>query len=211
MEAVAHGELADRPPISAWRHFPGRESNARDLAKAMIEFQTTYDWDYLKVNPRAVYYHEAWGNEYDYSKYNDIMPTRVKTLVNGKEDLKLIRELSGVEGSFADQLEALRLIKAELGEEVPMFQTIFTPIGILANLCGLRSLGRYREAPREQSALIAMIQEDPKSVHAALSAIAKTLAKYAAAVLKTGVDGVFYAALGMARTGYFPAGNGMSS
>lgn len=203
LEAVLNGELADRPPVSAWRHFTEAEHNAQDLSKAMIAFQRKYEWDYMKINPRAVYYHEAWGNEYDYSKYNDVVPLRTKHIIDTKDDLVKIQELSGVDGVFAEQLEAIRLIKAEIKDEVPMFQTIFTPIGVLLNLCGLRSLGRYRESPREDSALINLIYEDKEMVHKALFAIACTLAKYAAAVIKSGADGVFYAALGMARTGYF--------
>ncbi len=203
MWAIANGEPADRPPVSAWRHFPGQEDNATSLARAMLEFQDKYDWDYMKVNPRAVYYHEAWGNEYDYSRYNDVLPTRVKHRIHDSQDLHTLQELPGTAGPFGEQLESLRLIKSRTPKDLPIFQTIFTPIGVLANLCGLRSLGRYREAPREGSALIKMLAEDREGVHAALRAIATTLASYAAAVLETGVDGIFYAALGMARTGYF--------
>jgi uroporphyrinogen decarboxylase len=201
--ATVKGEIADRPPVSAWRHFPGKETSAVELARAMLDFHARFDWDFIKVNPRAVYYHEAWGNEYDYSRYNDIMPTRTRTAIADKKDLWSIGEVPGTAGPFAEQLEALRLIKQGSVSDIPIFQTIFTPIGILANLCGLRSLGRYREAPRAESALIKLMAEEPAGVHSALRAIARTLATYAAAVLETGVDGVFYAALGMARTGYF--------
>jgi uroporphyrinogen decarboxylase len=203
MEAVLNGELADRPPISAWRHYIDHEHDAQDLAKIMIEHQKKYDWDYMKINPRAVYYHEAWGNEYDFTKYNDIIPTCVKRAVNEKKDLEKIQELSGVDGVFAEQLEAIRLIKGEMKDELPIFMTIFTPIAVLLNLCGMRSLGRYREAPREESAIIKLIYEDKNLVHKSIAAIARTLAKYAAAAVKSGADGVFYAALGMARSGYF--------
>lgn len=203
IQAIANGELADRAPVAAWRHFPGHEASAASLAQAMLEFQATYDWDYMKVNPRAIYYHEAWGNEYDYSRYNDVLPTLMKHRIHDTHDLHSLQKLPGTVGPFGEQLAALKLIKSQVPEDLPIFQTIFTPIGVLANLCGLRSLGRYREAPREESALIKLLAEDRKGVHAALRAIATTLASYAAAVLETGVDGVFYAALGMARTGYF--------
>jgi uroporphyrinogen decarboxylase len=121
---------------------------------------TKYDWDYVKINPRAVYYHEAWGNEYDYTRYNDVIPTRVKTVVNQRSDLEKIQVLPGDQGVFAEQLEAVRKVIAGLNGEVPVFQTVFTPIGILLNLCGMRSLGRYRELPAEGSPVIQMLQED---------------------------------------------------
>lgn len=31
--SVLAGEVADRPPISAWGHFVGREETAKDLAE----------------------------------------------------------------------------------------------------------------------------------------------------------------------------------
>lgn len=44
--AVLHGERADRPPISAWRHFPQFEHDGPAvMAKAMLDFQSRYDWD----------------------------------------------------------------------------------------------------------------------------------------------------------------------
>jgi len=54
------GEATDRPPVSFWRHFYHRESSAQELAEAMLEFRPTYDWDLMKVNPRASYHVEDW-------------------------------------------------------------------------------------------------------------------------------------------------------
>ena len=90
-----------------------------------------------------------------------------------------------------------------VGPDVPVFAGAFTPIGILLNLCGYRSIGRYREAPREESSLIRLCLEHPTEVHKALKNIANTMAKYNQRMKEAGVTGVFYAALGMARTGYF--------
>ncbi|CAK7073216.1 MAG: hypothetical protein DELT_01992 [Desulfovibrio sp.] len=202
MNAVVRGEVADRAPISAWRHFPGMEETPEDLARAMSDFQDTYDWDYMKINPRAVYYHEVWGNEYDYSVYQDVLPTLVKKIVNSPEDLGKITRQPSTAAPLAQQVDAVKLLKARYGDSLPMFQTVFTPIGILLNLCGQRSLGRYRESPREESALVDLMAHHSQAVHSALKAIAETLADYAHDLVSAGVDGAFYAALGMAREGY---------
>lgn len=202
--AVLAGEMPDRTPISAWRHFTDCEhSGPGVLAKTMLDFQAKYDWDYLKINPRAVYYHEAWGNVYDYEHYNDVVPARIKTVVQERSDLDKIEQLAGDQGVFAEMLSAVRQVVEGTNHEVPVFQTVFTPIGILLNLCGMRSLGRYRESSRDGSPVIQMIQEDGALVHKAMKAISLTIADYVSALSKTGADGIFYAALGMARTGYF--------
>lgn len=52
-EAVLNHELADRPPVSAWRHFTENEHSGADLfVETMLKWQNTYDWDYVKLQPR---------------------------------------------------------------------------------------------------------------------------------------------------------------
>ncbi len=204
VEAVLHGELADRPPITCYHHFPDFEhSGPKVMADTMLAFQKEYDWDYVKLNPRAVYYYEAWGNTYDYDHYNDVVPTRTSNLVKNVDDLEKIIEMTGDEPIWKEQYEMTAQVVQGVGKDVPVFAGAFTPIGILLNLCGYRSVGRYRESPREESNLIKLCNEHPAEVHRALKKLANTMAKYCERMKETGIEGVFYAALGMARTGYF--------
>ncbi len=53
--AAVRGEQLDRVPISFWGHDYLREWSAEGLASAMLERHFNYDWDWMKVNPRAVY------------------------------------------------------------------------------------------------------------------------------------------------------------
>lgn len=200
--ALMSGEAADRPPVMAWQHFVGLEKRAEDLVRAEIEFQHKYDWDLLKINPRAVYYHEVWGNEYDYSKYNGVIPACTRKTIESSRDLYKITEKSSTNSILREQISIVRKIVGAIGDDVPVLQTVFTPIGVLLNLCGARSLGRYREAPREESPIIRLFKQDRAGVHRALLAIANTLADYVASILAAGADGIFYAALGMSREGY---------
>ena len=83
LEAVLNGELADRPPITCYHHFLEYEhGGAKLMADTFLKFQKEYDWDIVKLNPRAVYYYEAWGNTYDYEYYNDVAPTRTSNLIH---------------------------------------------------------------------------------------------------------------------------------
>ena len=59
--------MPDRVPISFWRHFYEKESTAEGLAEAMISFQKKYDWDFMKVNPRASYHIEGWGAKVEFN------------------------------------------------------------------------------------------------------------------------------------------------
>ena len=61
VQAVLEGETVDRPPISVWRHFYDRETTSQGLVESMLGFQRQYDWDFMKVNPRAQYHVEDWA------------------------------------------------------------------------------------------------------------------------------------------------------
>jgi uroporphyrinogen decarboxylase len=63
MAALA-GQPVEQVPVSFWGHDFLREWSAQGLAEAMLESFRRYDWDYMKVNPRATYYAEAWGCRY---------------------------------------------------------------------------------------------------------------------------------------------------
>ena len=110
MDAVLNGELADRPPVSAWRHFTECEhSTPKVFADMMIEFQNAYDWDYIKLQPRASYYAEAWGAEFDYNAYNGgVSAPCVKPAVSNADELDKIVELTGKEPVFQEQVEAVK-------------------------------------------------------------------------------------------------------
>ena len=61
VEAALRGEPVDRVPISMWGHNYLKEWTPEGLAEAMLENYRAYDWDYMKVNPRASYHVEDWG------------------------------------------------------------------------------------------------------------------------------------------------------
>src|SRR3972149_181483 len=67
VRAALRGEEVDRLPVSMWRHFFTRETSASLLAEAMLGFQDRFDWDFMKVNPRASYHVEPWGAKIQFS------------------------------------------------------------------------------------------------------------------------------------------------
>ena len=144
MDAVLNGELADRAPVSAWRHFTECEhSTPKVFADMMIEFQNAYDWDYIKLQPRASYYAEAWGAEFDYNAYNGgVSAPCVKPAVSNADELDKIVELTGKEPVFQEQVEAVKQV-IQQSNGTPVFHTIFCPTAIMQKCCGQVSIGRY--------------------------------------------------------------------
>jgi uroporphyrinogen decarboxylase len=179
--AAIRGEAVDRPPLSFWGHDFLREWSAAGLADAMIEPVETFGYDYLKVNPRATYYAEAWGAAYRPSNDAARGPETESFPLGEASDLGAVETLDGSTGAFAEQLKALRLIGARLGGEVPFIQTVFSPLSVVARLADSREPVRR------------WMTEAPEALHGALRAVAQTLASYSRACLDAGADGVFFA------------------
>jgi uroporphyrinogen decarboxylase len=186
VKAALHGKPVDRPPISFWRHFFEKETSAAGLAEAMLGFQHTYNWDFLKVNPRACYHAEPWGCRFQFSGQPHIDPKLIEAAINTPDDWLRIKPLSPTTGAFGEQLEALRLIREGLHGEVPFVETIFTPLSVAGRLVG------------SDDVMCEHLRQYPERVHEALEAITLTFEGFAKACLDVGVDGLFYATTGWA-------------
>ena len=179
--AALHGEEADRPPVSFWGHDFLREWSAEGLAAAMLEPVRAFDYDYLKVNPRATYYAEAWGCRYRPSHDPVRGPETEHWVLREASDLEAIRPIDAQRGPFGEQLEALRLIADGLGAEVPFVQTVFSPLSVVGRLAN------------GQEAVQRWMTEAPGALQAALDAVTETLAAYTLACLDAGANGIFFA------------------
>jgi uroporphyrinogen decarboxylase len=201
VEAALRGEPIDRPPVAAWRHFIPEERSAESLAEAHLRFFAEYDWDWLKVNPRATYYAEAWGSRFDYDDYSGVLPRQLHTPVAAPADLAAITPRSPTAGAFAEQLDLLRRIK-DGSADAPLIQTVFSPLSVLTFLIARPDdpAGDAALAVRFER-LRGLLHEHPQAVHAALGAIAETLAGYAAASVDAGASGIFFAIVRLARAG----------
>src|SRR5581483_5441912 len=190
LEAAVRGKPVDRPPVSAWRHFVDKEWGASEHAQAMLEFQRTYDWDFMKVNPRASCFAEAFGNRYDPQRYEGVRPALVNPVVKSTHDLGRLRPVDAGAGAFAEQIEALGKIRGGLAGEVPFIQTVFSPLSVVGLIAGgeLESLRRF-------------IAEDPAALEAATQVVATSLIAYARACLDTGANGIFFAIVRLAKEG----------
>ena len=185
VRAALAGRAVDRVPTSLWGHDFLREWEPRDLAGATLEDYRAHDWDFIKLNPRSTYFAEAWGNTYDRPSQQR-QPRLLRPAVQGIEDLAALRAVDPVGGVFAEHLTALRLVLEEVGDEVDVIQTIFSPLGVAGALCGGEA------AFREHAAA------DPAAAHHALSVIGGVLDAYAAASIDAGSAGIFYAPLAWA-------------
>ncbi len=194
VDAALRGDAVDRVPASMWGHDFEREWNPNTLAEAMVESFTRYDWDYMKVNPRACYHVEGWGVKVRPSGEKYKAPVFEDTPIRSSSDWKRIRPLEPDQGALGEQLRALQIINHSVGYDAYFTQTIFCPLGVAHYLAG-----------NNKQAVLNTIREDRNAMHAALRVITETFTTYAIACLEEGASGIFYATNGWASEGLLTA------
>jgi len=171
----------DRPPISFWRHFYDREFSPDTFAEATIEFQRRFDWDLVKINPRASYQAEPWGVKVTQPSGPLDKPIVLSSPVLSAEDLAQILAIPMSHPVFSAHLQAVAAIRKALPRPLPIVMTIFTPLSVLGDLVP------------DDATLIRLIGEAPDEVTSALENITKTYSDLAVEYLNAGADGLFFA------------------
>ncbi len=182
VRAALAGESADHAPVALWGHDFLREWTAEELVAATLDAYRADDWDFIKFNPRATYFAEAWGNAYE-RPTEQRQPRLVTAAVQDAGGLRAVARLDPREGVLGEHLRALWMLVREAGGEVDVVQTVFSPLSVVAQLCG------------SDAAFRALAASDADAAHAALSAATATLAAYARACIAAGAAGVFFAPL----------------
>lgn len=203
-EAILSGKKLDRPIVSGWHHFLEHEHTAEDLAQATIDFARKYDWDWIKINPRATYLAEAFGNTYDFADYQWVFPKQTKAMIEKTADLWKVKEVDvGQSAPLQEQLAALSKIRAGL-PDTPLVQTVFSPLTILMFLTGNSSyVDKTMYGSEAPPSFQKLLETDRAGIHYALNQIAQTMARYVEQLEHKAVDGLFYAVTGTTHPGLF--------
>lgn len=181
VDRILDGRQADRPAISMWRHFYHRENTKDDLVVSTIEFQRKYDWDVIKINPRASYHIEDWGAVLQYSSDPLIKPSIISLPIRKKDDWLKIKPLPPGSGVLGEILSATRDVVETAGPEIYCLQTVFSPLSIAGDLI------------KDEQQFVDLLHEGPKELHTALEAITRTFRAFVAELMKTGIAGIFFA------------------
>ena len=185
--AALEGKPVDRPPVALWRHFPQDDQRAQTLAQAHVEFQKSYDWDFLKVTPASGYYGDDWGLRGTYKPNREGIRHYTERPIKKETDWPKLKRLDVTAATYGRELQALRLIRKALPDEL-MLATVFSPLTIARQLAGEAALLRY-------------IRGSVDEMHEGLDIIAETTGKFAEECLVAGADGIFFATQ-CASTGY---------
>ena len=181
IEMIIAGEKPDRFAGSLWRHFFHMENNARGTAEAMIDFQKMFEWDFIKVNPRADYHVEDWGLEQKWSTDEFKKHEKLSFPIKHIEDWEKINVLPLSSKALAEHLKVITLIKKGVGKDVPILMTMFTPLAIAGRMVPDRQM------------MVDHLRNEPDLIHTVLNNISETFSNYATELRNAGADGLFFA------------------
>jgi uroporphyrinogen decarboxylase len=179
--AALRGDDLDRPPVSFWGHFYHRESSARQLVDATVEHQREFGWDWVKLNPRKHYHVEPWGVSYRYSGRAAEKPVLESWPVHQPGDWAAVTPRAPDRGALGEQIEAVSLLRRELPGDVPLVETVFTPLAVLGEM--VEEPGRLRLDMRTH----------PNAVRGALEAVTATYERFVKMLLAAGANGIYLA------------------
>jgi uroporphyrinogen decarboxylase len=180
LETCLSGQALDRPPVALWRHFPVDDQTPDGLAAATAAFQSTHDFDLVKVTPASSFCIKDWGVDDRWAGNPEGTREYTRRVIHQPEDWARLQPLDPTQGHLGAQLVCLNLLTGELAGQVPIIQTIFSPMSQAKNLAGPERL------------LIDM-RRDPDALHAGLRTITATTIRFLEESIKTGIAGVFYA------------------
>jgi uroporphyrinogen decarboxylase len=167
--------------MSLWRHFYDRERTAEELTASMIAWQEKWQWSVLKLNPAACYHVLDWGADYHF--YQDPLkePSLVQAAIADLDDFSTIGPLDVTRGALGDQLKVIRNLHAHFGANLPIVETVFSPLEIAHRLM------KGREVFRDY------LNQNPQAVHGLLQTITDVFEKFSLACLDAGATGIFFA------------------
>jgi uroporphyrinogen decarboxylase len=181
MQACLAGQNLDRPPVALWRHFPVDDQSPEMLAAAILQWQKTFDWDLVKVTPASSFALKDWGVDDQWQGNTEGTRQYNKRVISSIDDWAKLTVLDADSPFLAAQLKCLSILRSDLGPDVPLLQTVFSPLAQAKNLAG-------------GDLLLAHLRIRPDLVGRGLEIIAESTRRFIRAARAHGlVDGIFYA------------------
>jgi uroporphyrinogen decarboxylase len=185
--------VADRPTVGAWGHTYREEWSPETLASVTVKRARQFGWDFVKFQPRASSFAEAFGSVYKPAGHPFKGPVLMSAAVPDLESWRKVELVN--RKALDDQVESIGLVARELGRDVPVIQTVFSPITVGGYLVG-KSSARVRRELRQHPAL----------VRPALDKIAEALLDFSRRSVEAGAAGIFYAISGYTSKDAMPEG-----
>ncbi len=179
MQDCISGLETDRPPVALWRHFPVDDQDPKLLSEAILQFQNTYDFDFIKITPASSFCVRDYGVIDIWHGNPEGTRDFISYPIKNPKDWSYLQKISPREGNLKNQLDCIKLVK--LGAiDTPFIQTIFDPMSQAKNLVG-------------KDNLLVHMRQHPKELHIGLRRITENTISFIEACKSIGIDGIFFA------------------
>ncbi len=180
IDAAIRGRKTDRVPVALWRHFPVDDETADGLAQSVTRFQSEYDFDLVKVTHASGYPAEAWGAELVAAGNEEGTRNYLRRPVVEPDDWHALEPLAAGNEVYAREFSALEKVRRNVGPDVHVLCTVFSPLTIAKQLASRDVMLRH-------------LRENPQDLEAGLRTVTDSTALFAAESLAHGADGIFFA------------------
>lgn len=180
MEKCLSGEKTDRTPVALWRHFPVADQDPVQFARSTLEFQESFNFDFVKITPASSYCLVDWGVQTEWRGNPEGTRDFTRRVVRTPEDWTKLQLLDPLRGNLASTLDAIRLIRKNLPADTPIIQTIFNPLSQAKNLAG-------------QDVMLDHLRNYPEYLKIGLQTILQSTLDFIESLKEVGMDGIFYA------------------
>jgi uroporphyrinogen decarboxylase len=179
LTAATEGSRPDRVPVGFWQHFPTVDDDVEAFARATVDAFRRYDLDFIKITPRMPGPLLSWGIELGgYHPHRGFYFVS-KRAVTEPEDWAKLARVTPDDAPQREQLEALRNVRAAVGDDVPILMTLFAPAMAASFLA-------------DDATFVRHLRDAPASLAAGLRTIAGATVDFARAALDSGADGFLY-------------------
>lgn len=180
IENTISGNKVDRPAVALWRHFPVDDQYPEMLARSTVRFQTTFDFDFVKISPSSSFSTNDWGTQDIWDGNPEGSRKYTVNPVQKTEDWSKIKRIPVKKGWLGNQLKCIEMVRKNIPEQTPVIQTIFSPLSQAKNLVG-------------RTNLTAQIRQHPEELRKALQVITDVTIDFIEESAKYKIDGLFFA------------------
>ncbi|MDP2919526.1 MAG: uroporphyrinogen decarboxylase family protein [Dehalococcoidia bacterium] len=181
VKSALAGGAVDRVPVGFWRHWPGDDQREDSLALVTLEFQRTYDLDFIKLPVSSAYTVSDYGVKHAYQNSPGGDRAYLERVIKRVEDWDRIEPLDIRKGVYGWHLRSLHRVIREKTPDTPVIVTMFNPLALAFYLAG-------------EETCLAHLRTYPERVETALKALTQTCADFARGVIDEGADGIFLSA-----------------
>lgn len=179
LERTIAGEPTDRVPVALWRHFPGDDQRAADHANAIMQWQHTFDWDFVNIVPANSFHVVDHGLQDSWQ--GDVHGHRavIRRPIERSLDWTGLRALDPTRGALARQTECTKIVADELSDTVPVIVTIWSPLAQAVALAG-------------DVTLLNHLRTHADRLHTGLNVLTDSTLRFLEAIRRLPISGICY-------------------